>query len=189
MKRVLLIGIVLAICILAMPQGVLAVAPGTGVPVVVDAAYGASAATDFNAVIHQVSGIAWSWDLVAADPNLNLKSPAIDFTLSTLAPWSVTAYESYAPPATPYVGAKGHMHGDLADLQTPFEMTTAQSGGGWYDFTPYTSAASQLAVKSGTSSTSPQPWSENLRQAVTATDLASHGGYHTQLTFTCTAPF
>jgi hypothetical protein len=183
MKRVLLIGIILAILILAMPQGVLAVGPNAPLPVVVNAQYGATSATTFDAVLHTVSGV-WTWDLVTPSASDNLKSPAIDFTVNSLAIWDVTAYDSYATPAG---RQKGFLHGDLGDLQNPVQMT---SGGGvtWNTLTTYTSG-SPLTVYSGASKTSAQTWSENLKQPVTATDLASHSGYHTQITYTCVASF
>jgi hypothetical protein len=168
-----------------MPQGVLAaVGPNAGLPVTVNAAYGAASVTSFDAVLHPPSSGVWSWDLVTPSTTDNLKSPAIDFAVNSLAIWYVTAYDSYA---TPSGRQTGFLHGDLGDLQNPVQMT---SGGGvtWNTLTTYTST-SPLTVYSGASKTSAQTWSENLKQPVTATDLASHSGYHTQITFTCSAPF
>jgi hypothetical protein len=185
MKRVLLIGFILAICILAMPQGVLATPPGDTNPVVINALYGTGSVTDFTATLDAPSG-GWVWNLqVGTDPTLNQKDRAIHFKVNSLAPtWAITARDSMAVPTAPYAGTKGHMHGDVGDLQNAFQITTNDRTGGWHDL-----LVDGLAIKSGGALNADQPWDESLRQLVTTTDLASHGGYHTQITFTCGAPF
>jgi hypothetical protein len=179
MKRVLLIGFILAVCILAMPQGVMAVAPGTGVPVVVNALYDQQ--TDFTAALDNPSG-GWVWNLVVNTlPGDNDKPNAIHFSVSSLYGWSVSGVDSYA------TGTRGHMQGDQGQLQNPYQMTVNGGAGGYVDFTG--TPGVPVVVKSGGSLNVPQPWDESLRQVVLSNDLASHTGYHTQLTFTCSAPF
>ena len=174
MKKLLFIGLILAICILAFPQGVLAANFGAaGGPVAIDATYGEGVGTTFTADLVKDSGV-WSWDLVAG--SYTEKDPAIHFVVTSLAKWEVTASDTGA-------GTKGYLHGDQGDLINPYEMSLYKKTS-WSQLT-----GDDPKVNDGAASTSPQPWDEKLRQYVETNDLGSATGYHTEITFTCTAPF
>ena len=97
MKRILLLGIVLAICILVMPQGVLAneITPDG---VLVDASYAGSALT-FTADKNTGEGApSWPWALsenaADADAPWNLQDNALVFTVDSTLDWTVGATAS-----------------------------------------------------------------------------------------------
>jgi hypothetical protein len=152
-----------------MPQGVLA-AYTQERAVTVNAAYAAN--TAFTAVLSPQSG-GWSWPLVAGSDNV--KNPAIDFSVTSLYDWGVTAVDTSGAGHT-----LGYMQGDAHHLIDPFYLNTK---------TGYQTVGSSIAVNNGGPSSSPQTWSYGIYNHVESNDYGSNTGYNIQLTFTCTAPF
>jgi hypothetical protein len=170
MKKVLLIGFVLAICILAFPHGVLAIDQPPAV--IIDATYGADSVSSLDVNLAPE----FLWDLKVNDQNEKLA--ALEFEVNSLAKWDVTATDTYGGPY------KGFLRGSVGPLITEYQMTVNEGAGGYQNL-----LTDGLIVKQGAASTSPQPWTESLRQWVGPTDLASSSGYHTEITFTLIAPF
>ena len=167
MKKLLLIVFVLAICILAFPQGVLAAA-FTADPVTINAVYGT--ATDFNAVRNPAFT---SWTLTeAASPNQ--VDNAIMFTLTTQSPtWSVTAASDNS----------GFMHGDQGvNLNSAFFMYADDVPG-------FVIPTADVLIKHGSSSNANQNWNAAVRQPIIAADPGSSTPWHITITFTCSAGF
>jgi hypothetical protein len=173
MKRVLLIGFILAICILAMPQGVLAIDR----PVTVNAVY--TTATTFTVTGAITSGV---YDMGILTVSNNEKTDALLFTVNSLTDWTVTGLDTTVPTIK-----RGYMQGSYTDpaksLQNSFEVTIP--AGGWWNFVSTT----PLAINSGGPKSSDQTWLSSIRQIVTTTDYGSSSGYHIQTTYTCTAGF
>ena len=166
MKKVLLIGIVLAILLLAMPQGVMAISQQA----VVNANY--YSATTF-VVNNKFVG---PWNLVVSPDNT--KDPGLSFDITTLDDWSVMASASN----------EGFMTGSNGDLKSLFQMdlrTTPASG-----FQRLDLATSKVANSGGPSS-EVQTWNSKLYQPVLYNDYgsASGTGYTITITFVSTTDF
>jgi len=165
MKKLLLLGFVLAICILAMPQGVLAIDQ----PVTVNAVY-------YSATTFVVTNNVGTWTLAVDGSNTN---PAgLSFDIKTLDDWSVSAS----------AGNGGYMTGSNGDLKSRFEMdlrTTPALGFQRLDL------ATPKVANSGGPSSVVQHWTSNLYQPVLFNDYgsASATGYAITLTFTSTTDF
>jgi hypothetical protein len=87
MKRILLLGIILAICILAMPQGVLAATASSGGSAVVSATI-----EDYiNLVVTGPSVWTLSYTASACGDHCNVLSPGIKFDISSNDGWTLTA--------------------------------------------------------------------------------------------------
>jgi len=168
MKKLLLIGFVLAILLLAFPQGVLAAAPKA---VEVNASYGIASVTTFDA--HLWDTMPTPWGLSVGDNTGNY----MQFHLSTMDDWSVTGSDTSGSATT------GYMVGSEHSLKTPFQIYSTFNGG-FRDFT-----TPGLKIKEGASSTANQDWQEAIQQTVTNTDYASSTLYKIVLTFTCATDF
>jgi hypothetical protein len=170
MKKVLLIGFVLAILLLAFPQGVMAAAP---VPVIVSATY--TSTTVFTAA---TNATAFPWTLTVG-PNSN--PYALEFGLETLDKWTVTGEDTSLNRGT-IAHHDGCMTGSVAHLISYFEM---DAGSGYSTF------ATPLVIKAGNANSIPhsQDWKADIRQYVLNTDYASSNGYEITLTFTCATSF
>jgi hypothetical protein len=166
MKKVLLILFVLAICMLAFPQGVLA--DNAPRAVTIDAVYGTP--TDFNAVRNPAFT---SWTLTAA-ASPNEVNDAIMFTLKTQSPtWSVTAASDNS----------GFMHGDQGvNLNSPFYMYADDVPG-------FVIPTGNALIKEGGPSNSNQDWNAAIRQPLLTTDPGSSIPWFITITFTCAAGF
>ena len=181
MKRILLFGMILAICILAMPQGVLAtvITPGG---VVVDAKYAGSALT-FTAdkYVTGHTGVqassppafpTWPWALsenaAAATAPFNLQANALHFTVDSTLNWDVSASGT----------DNGYMRSTAAKplLDNPFQIKN--EGGSWVA-TPNNGAAIEDGVPADT-----EFW-KDIDQKVVQADYSA-GAYSITETFTCT---
>ena len=163
MKKLLLLGFVLAICILAMPQGVLAIDQ----PVTVNAVY-------YSATTFVVTNNVGTWTLAVDGSNTN---PAgLSFDIKTLDDWSVMASASN----------EGFMTGSNGDLKSLFQMdlrTTPALG-----FERLDLATSKVANSGGPSS-EVQTWNSKLYQPVLYNDYGSGTGYTITITFVSTTDF
>jgi hypothetical protein len=167
MKRILLIGFILAILILVMPQGVSAgpVGPGVGKEVIVEAEYGA--ATVFDAYLTDGVSV---WNLKPDDPNL--WPDQITFKLLTQSKWTVTATSTN----------NGYMWGDQGPMKSAFNVESADAAD-WV--VPYGGEV----IKSGDANYQNQDWQADIKQPVAANELGSDNPYEITLTFTCAADF
>jgi hypothetical protein len=100
MKKVLFLGLILAILLFAFPQGVTAAVTGD---VTVDATIAES--IDFTPSTEAVS-----WDLSFVAPNgpINVKDPAVSFGIVSNRPWKITVTDADTDTAghlTPYDGS------------------------------------------------------------------------------------
>jgi hypothetical protein len=169
MKKVLLLGLILAICILAMPQGALAADP---VPVIINAQYGSSFVTTFNAYTYAGEGSEWPWVLGVGD-NTN----KIQFELNTLDDWTVTGSDTSGS------SEKGFMKGSEHFLTSAFQVYSESEGN------LVTFESDNQEIKAGAASTADQDWLADIHQTVVDTDYASSTPYTITLTFTCTTSF
>jgi hypothetical protein len=173
MKKLLIIGFVLAVCVLAFPQGVMAATDTDYVNVY--ATY--YTATDFSATRIDPSG-GWVWDLVPGGDNE--VDPAIRIHLITQSDWYIDAADT-----TPGQVRDGYLLGSLADpdktLQSPFHVKN--KAGEYVDLT------SSKTLASGNSLNTEQGWNAAINQPVVAADYGSTTGYTAQITFTCTTGF
>jgi hypothetical protein len=175
MKRVLLIGFILAICILAMPQGVLAADYPKTIPV--DAQYGL--ATDFTVTPASTSGV-WNWNLQSGAPFYdNHWTQALLFSVTTSYDWSVAVADTSSLGSGRHV--YGFMEGNMHNLLYPFEMTLNAGRGAIKD--------SSNVKDNGHPSFSAQTWYADFWQPVADNDYGSTTGYAITLTFTCTSEF
>ena len=165
MKKVLLILFVLAICVLAFPQGVLA-ATFPSNDVVISANYGTT--TTFNAA-KGVFPVPWN---LAAGYDNEVKD-GIVFTLTTQAPtWRVTAESDNG----------GFMHGNQGNLLSPFLVHSTFNS-------QYLAPTGGMVVKEGSSNYNNQNWNEYIRQPVALNDMGSGNGWTITIVFTCDAGF
>jgi hypothetical protein len=178
MKRVLLIGFILAILILAMPQGVLALTQGSNVDV---KAIFAPPLT-FSASSASTSGSV-TWNLGRGSDNLY--PSGLSFTIGAAAPWDITA--SHTPTGS---FTKGHMSGATHQLAAPFQMTlgrnvgvAAPSAGTMGDLTSGTPIVISSEVPRATT------YNSNMWQTVTGDDWGEQLGYSMTIVFTATAAF
>jgi hypothetical protein len=172
MKRVLLIGFILAICILAMPQGVLA-APAAQ-PVTINAAYGS--ATTFSVYTDSGTGTTLNMGTLVANQD-NIVDPALHFNVKSQSTWTVTGRDTSGHA---YVG---YMTGTQGHLIDALQMTTKEDAN-WHDFT-----GASLTVNHGIPSASAVPWTTALNQRVEDTDYGSTTPFAIQLTFDCATTF
>jgi hypothetical protein len=159
MKKVLLIGFILAILLFAFPQGVMA----ADIPksVTIDATYG-NIPTTFT-----VDNNVQNWALAVGTTPYDT---ALTFHVTTLDNWQVTAAATDS----------GKMRGSVGVLQTELAVNTPASG--WTNFLT-------ALQNSGTAKSTEQSWSQDLAQTVTTTDFGSTSGYHITITFTCSTTF
>jgi hypothetical protein len=172
MKKVLLILFVLAICVLAFPQGVMAetTLPAQNVPI--DATYGGSELA-FLADLDLGDG----WVLSAGSDNV--APDALTFTVSSSHAWSVSAddIKSNSDPN------EGFMIGDEGPFTTPIWMEFNQDG------TQHNIIA-RPNVLSGYGPIAPDTvYTSDLWQRVLDSDFGSTNPYTITIAFTCTSPF
>jgi hypothetical protein len=172
MKRVLLLGFILAICILAFPQGVLA-AP-TAQPVIINANYGTE--TSFSVSTDGGTGTTLNMGTLIAGQD-NTIDPALYFNVKSQSIWTVTGRDSTAQ------GKDGYMKGSQGFLNNALKMTTKEDAN-WHDFT-----GTSLTVNHGTPSASAVPWTTALNQHVDDSDFGSSTPFGIQLTFDCSTTF
>ena len=166
MKKVLLILFVLAILLLAFPQGVLA-ATFPSNDVVINAEFGT--ATSFNA---QKSTTAFpdTWGLKPGENNQ--VDEGINFFLTTQSNgWSVTAESAN----------NGFMTGGLQNLQSPFLVYSTTAGN-------YVAPTGGVQIKGGDALNTNQDWNANIRQPVALNDIGADLWTIT-IVFTCSAGF
>jgi hypothetical protein len=180
MKRVLLIGIVLAICILAMPQGVLATTL-TGKNVNVDAKY-AGADITCTPASTVGSGSSSTWVLTKAN-NPNLKTGGITVGLETTRSYTITAYDSKGltneGKMTATDGAGAHV------LANAFQMQMGGTGGvlgAAADIIETTPGTPKLFVSGPPSKPT---LSSSIWQNIADTDWSSATPYSITIVFTC----
>jgi hypothetical protein len=176
MKRVLLLGFILAICILAMPQGVLA--DPAAQPITINAQYGS--ATTFTVTGADGTSTTIDMGLLKASDD-NLKPAALHFNVKSQSKWIVTGKDvsNGGSPAHP-----GYMEGSQGPLQDPFKMYTKQDGDTtWHNF------AGTVTVYHADPSDSAVPWNEDVMQHVYDNDYGSTGNYNIALEFDCQATF
>jgi hypothetical protein len=175
MKKVLLIGLILAICILAFPQGVMAAETGND-NVIVTASF-TGTALQFDAF--QDPGFTWALVESAAGiipPNGNLKVNGMNFTVDSRADYTVTAVDSKGTD-------RGHMTNGGSGagyhfLANPFliEGTSTMVNLEGTGTTPVTIQAGTPALTN---------FKKDIDQAVVQSDYAAPS-YAITVTFTCT---
>jgi hypothetical protein len=179
MKRVLLIGIILAILILSMPQGVLADTKTS--PVTVNA--NIINVLDFTA---SNGGTSAGWAMTRG--TTNTMSNGVNFIVKSSAPWTITVLESTAP-AAPVPANNGFMKESDGTvyttpngrfLATAFEIQ--RNNGNYQNL----NVGSQLPVAGDVAND--YNFNKGLQQAVALTDTelpAAAKHYAIGLTFTC----
>jgi hypothetical protein len=177
MKRVLLLGFILAICILVMPQGVLADPPVQ--PITINAQYGA--VTEFTVTGADGTSTTIDMGLLKASDD-NIKPAALHFNVKSQSGWEVTGKDiSVRSPDPDY---PGYMVGSQGPLTDRFMMLTKEDGDGtWHNF------GGTVTVYSGIPSAAPVPWNEDVMQHVYDYDKGSTGNYNIALEFDCAAIF
>jgi hypothetical protein len=175
MKKVLLILFVLAICMLAFPQGVMAADPISPDPVLIEATYEGSE-LDFNVDLAPTEG----WLLsVAGNGNDNNWPDALTFTVSASHAWSVSADDIKADTDA----NEGFMMGDEGPLTTPIWMEINQGG------SP-NSIVSRPNVLEGYGPIPPDTiYTSDLWQRVLDSDFGSLNPFAITIRFTCTSAF
>jgi hypothetical protein len=176
MKRILLIGFILAICILAMPQGVLAAQQSSNVPI---SALYAGSPLAFQAALSTDSGAnsVNPWQLVRGTDNG--RTNALVFTVSDSEAWTVTATGSNGGY---FAGVTNSAH----SLINPFWMEFSPNGvrdGAQHNI------IGGPAVLNGGPIPDGSVYYSNVWQRVTDADFGDAGGYTLTITFTATSPF
>jgi hypothetical protein len=172
MKKLLLIGLILAILLFAFPQGVMAVDKTS--PVTINAVYNVPLA--FEAKQIAPTG---PWNLKAGD--LNFVDNALQFNVTAASIWAVTATDTTG--ANPYAGhTVGYMTGDAHDLQNAWLMQREGTGVGQ-------TIIGSPTVLSGGQWPVLRTFYSDMWQQVTNTDFGSPNPYHMIITFTCSAEF
>jgi hypothetical protein len=171
MKKLLLVGLILALCILAFPQGVMAVGVGDYQNVPITATYGTP--TDFT-VVSKTESAGWSWPLIAGLDNP--KDEVFAFHVKSSADWDLWATDQSGT-ADP-----GYMMGSVKHLNEPFKMTT-EPGRVFKDITV------PLKVRGELSRTAPWDWTADIMQHVDDNDFGSSSGYGLTEQFTIVAAF
>ncbi len=171
MKKLLLIVFVLAICILAFPQGVLA--DPAPVSRIITATYGSE--TTFNVDLVSPSG-GWDWELVANDADDNEVTNALDFFVTSQSEWDVYAYGDYGTPV-------GYMWGSQGHLIAPLVITYGNKAG-WGDLT-----TGSLLIRGEDPSADEVNWQESINQPVADNDKGSSTPFTTTVRFECVAAF
>jgi|WetSurMetagenome_2_1015567.scaffolds.fasta_scaffold110923_2 hypothetical protein len=166
MKKLLFFGLILAICILAMPQGVLAATSAPTVPI--EATY-LGTPLSFVAEKDLTESGSWSWPLSVN--NHNLKSPALRFIVGTSSEWDVVATATDG----------GFMRGSLGLLKQPIEMEVNNDNAAHAIGSGLTVLNGYGPVASGTH------YYSDLWQQVNDDDYGAASGYAITLTFTCTS--
>jgi hypothetical protein len=164
MKRVLLIGIILAILILAMPQGVSA---ATNTPLTI-------LATVPQSIEFVPTWTATSWPLsfVSPGPTTTTDSDALHFVVTSNAPWAVTAADTDA------TNTNGHMAPYVGTAYgTPVLVNELKVGG----IAHLTNTGILLHSDTATGVTT---FDEPLAQTLVSSD-SSVPGYRIVLTFNC----
>jgi len=182
MKKLLLIVLILAICILAFPQGVMA--EGSPVPrtVPVQATYApVTLAFDAGNWAGTAPGIT-PWVLsVLTSPNE--KVDALYFTVTSSRSWEITGYDNSPPTGH----TDGKMQGDHYSLQSDFLIQqggTGVMGPGFANIVG--GSGSPKSILKGGPSNVAQWFYPDIRQPVLANDFGSLTGYGITLYFTCT---
>jgi hypothetical protein len=181
MKRVLIIGFILAILILAMPQGVLADTKTSGVTVNANI----QNVLDFTATN---GGGSEGWTMTRG--TTNTITNGVGFDVKSSAPWSITVAESTTPPLpTPTNNGlmkesdgTAYINGGKF-LPSPFEIQRTDDT---YQSLLETSPAQKLVENDVANN---YIFSKGIRQAVALTDTelpAATRHYAIALTFTCT---
>jgi hypothetical protein len=164
MKKVLLIGLILAICILAMPQGVMA-ALGDSAPATVTGNFASIAIlkAQFNP-----GSPAWALSRGSNNP----LTGGINVSVDCNQPWQVNAADTDAAPD------KGFMTSGANRLATPFNLSISVDAA-WHNL-----VGGPVQVATGFSQVYTN-YDYNIRQEVTNADKA--GSYTIIVTYTLTA--
>jgi hypothetical protein len=184
MKKLLLIVFVLAICVLAFSQGVMADTPVPAKEVAINAKFLPKDLV-FDAQTYGPSGPgSLVWDL-HVDPE-NSKPNAIYLKVDSSRDWEITAYDKDASGASPK--EDGKLLGDQHSLQKYFLIAQLGTGGlegSVFDNIVGGSGAVTSIVKGGPLNVA-QFIYPDVKQEVTATDFGSKTGYKITIVFTCT---
>ena len=181
MKKVLLIGFILVILLLAFPQGVMA-APITPPVVVVNAQLPMQTFV-FEVNLNPAappSGPTWPWILAANSDNLNPK--AINLSVQSSRDWDINAWDN-TPAVSPRLA--GHMFANGHPLLKGFEMQMGGTGGTLGTLTEFSTDATpgQLILR-GNPYIGTQTDHSDIRQTTQSADFGSTE-YKITLTFTC----
>jgi hypothetical protein len=176
MKRVLLIGIILAILILAMPQGVSAATSSGGAA---QAAEVTATIADYITLV--VTGPASTWMLnfdnnpvqCDSDAKCNQLNNAITFAISSNDGWTLSA-----------VGDNSGNIGFLKTSESPFLSLVNRLKIGPNPTAAYVTVETTKTLQTGTLGVTP-PFTKNLQQTLAITDDATRT-YHLTLTFDAT---
>ena len=184
MKKLLLIGLILAICILAMPQGVSA---ATASPIV-------NANIVHTLVFTAPSPAAWVLDRGTGATDNYLSSTGsgtapIAMSVDSANGWGVTAVDAntganagHMVPVSPFTPTAA---GPLVNV---LQVLTVGPVGptGTYTALPTASPFTPVSIKTGTSGVT--TWNEDLKQTVALADyaLTTGGPYRMTITLTCT---
>jgi len=165
MKRILLLGIILAICILAMPQGVLAANNA-----IVNA--NILSFTSFDVINLMPS----PWDLVAS--GTTTQTNGINFSVASNSPWSVTVASD---------PTNGRMNSTLSNHQLGSALQQEQQQSG----TTFVTATGghQILHYDATPSNTPIIYASDIQQVTTYADerlIANGDVYRINLTYTLT---
>jgi hypothetical protein len=168
MKKVLLLGMILVICVLAFPQGVMA-ALGDSAPAIVTGSFSSIAIikAQFNPL--GVPAGATPWALSRA--NMNPLTGGINVSVDCNQPWQVNAADTKS-------SDKGFMTSTANRLINPFNVSVSGDTN-WHNL-----MGGNVLVVTGQSQTY-QNYNYNIQQQVTNDDKA--GDYAITVTYTLTA--
>jgi hypothetical protein len=160
MKKLLLFGLILAILILAMPQGVLAFGTSATVNANIEGVMTCDANSNVN-----------PWALVRN--NVNSVNDGISYNVTSTTDWTMTAADITNP-------LTGHMRDSTVskNLINPFGIEKETGG--------QASLETAVQVKSGTPITKTK-FDANINQTVDYADYSGNA-YQIQIQFTCAAP-
>jgi len=183
MKRVLLLGMILAICILAMPQGVLASSQGSNVTV--------------NANIQNVlefAALGPSNQLVLIRGQDNVFPNAVNFTVNSSANWTITVAEAPTPvqPSPTHVGFMKEWTGSNYLAGGAFLSNSIKIKRELTDMQPLTNTADRIQFNvAGNYARTLASMQKDISQSVTLTDSELFGGnrYQVVFGFSCSQPF
>jgi hypothetical protein len=164
MKKLLLIGLILAICVLAFPQGVMAlddsVTVNANLPLQTFA---------FDASINTGVGPTWPWVLQPSTANTN--PGAINLTVVSSRQWDIAAWDANGNTA-PRIA--GHMFGDGHTLTNAFEIQMGGTNGNLGSLGPITTFATPgNPILSGNPLVGSQSDYANIMQTTVAGDFGS----------------
>jgi hypothetical protein len=182
MKRVLLIGIILAILILAMPQGVLA---ATKTPtVIVNAGYaGADLTCTPSTTIGSGTGLS-AWDLTKTSGNNNFRSNALSIAIESTRTYHITAQDNKGATNEGLMTASDTA--GLHVLANPFQMQMGGTGGARGSAADIIRTGSPLAAKEVVTGLPAKfTFQSDVWQQIADTDWSSTSPYSITILFTC----